>query len=58
MLAVGQLVGHASAFNVSEAVRAVITTCVIRRRIGGIATSIGMASVPPWLWLIRSTPWT
>ncbi|KAL8784901.1 MAG: hypothetical protein Q9213_003714 [Squamulea squamosa] len=36
-----QRIAHASAFNVSEAARAVIQHCVISRRIGGIANNIG-----------------
>ncbi|KAI4220258.1 MAG: hypothetical protein LQ349_008137 [Xanthoria aureola] len=34
-------IGHASAFNISEAARAVIKQCVIPRRVGGQATNIG-----------------
>ena len=34
-------VGHASAMNVSDAARAILQQCVIRRRIGGIAEQIG-----------------
>ncbi|KAL8934688.1 MAG: hypothetical protein Q9211_005100 [Gyalolechia sp. 1 TL-2023] len=34
-------IGHASAWNVTEAARAVIQSCVIRRRIGGVAHYIG-----------------
>ena len=35
------IVGHASAMNVSDAARAILQECVIRRRIGGFATGIG-----------------
>ncbi|KAL8653417.1 MAG: hypothetical protein Q9210_002112 [Variospora velana] len=35
------LIGHASAWNISEAARAVITHCVIPRRVGGRAAHIG-----------------
>ena len=34
-------IAHASAKNVSDAARAVIQECVIRRRIGGAAVRIG-----------------
>ena len=34
-------IGHASAMNVSDAARAVLQQCVIRRRIGGFAEQIG-----------------
>lgn len=33
--------GHASAMNVSDAARAILQACVIRRRIGGAATRVG-----------------
>ena len=36
-----QVIGHASAMNVSDAARAVLQECVIRRRIGGAAIRIG-----------------
>ena len=35
------VVGHASAMNVSDAARAILQQCVIRRRVGGYATQIG-----------------
>lgn len=34
-------VAHASADNVTEAARAIIVRCVLRRRIGGVAMNIG-----------------
>ena len=35
------IIGHASAMNVSDAARAILQECVVRRRIGGAATRIG-----------------
>ena len=35
------IAGHASAMNVSDAARAILQECVIKRRIGGFATRIG-----------------
>ena len=36
-----QVTGHASAMNVSDAARAILHDCVIRRRLGGLAFQIG-----------------
>lgn len=46
-LAPNQFIAHASAFNVTEAAREVIRTCVLRRRLGGVATTIGTLSLCP-----------
>ncbi|KAI4221016.1 MAG: hypothetical protein L6R36_007194 [Xanthoria steineri] len=41
LLVAPHFIGHASAFNISEAARAVIRQCVIPRRVGGQAKNIG-----------------
>lgn len=45
-------VAHASAKNVSDAARAVIQECVVRRRIGGAADKIGEFD-PTVRWDVR-----